>query len=321
MNSLLHVRPTYLVLTVLWTLLAASSLSIAQEAAEDSEDDSANEPAMVSGGYLLAQARSARPPEEEDAPIPDELRDPAFEQYVEPLVLGHAWRELDCGLLTDSALQLLHGERILLRSHRAVSGKEVALIAARLAAERRDAECLNRLETAAKTSGDEQLIGAIETVKTLGSASRDTASSLRLPVDETSAEEFNAARRHWKTILRYQLTGDSRYISHLRPEDEKAGDRFSGLGKDARKDLERMMGESRADGSDRKPVDEQTLLALNKLALASRPVEDYLPSATIGENYGYDVTIRPDYQSVETGGVDSSGIPETSPAIGFAIDW
>src|SRR3990170_1248000 len=53
--------------------------------------------------------------------MPKELRDPAFDRYVNLALLGTAWADLDSSLMTDVAFQLIEGERVLVRPHRVIS--------------------------------------------------------------------------------------------------------------------------------------------------------------------------------------------------------
>src|SRR5690349_11388462 len=48
--------------------------------------------------------------------LPAELTDPAFDKYVDISLLGRAWSSKDSALLTDIALQLAEGERVLMRA-------------------------------------------------------------------------------------------------------------------------------------------------------------------------------------------------------------
>ena len=50
-----------------------------------------------------------------------ELVDPAFGQYIDIRLLWQGWGSMDAGMLTDAALQLAEGERVLMRSHKAGS--------------------------------------------------------------------------------------------------------------------------------------------------------------------------------------------------------
>jgi len=59
--------------------------------------------------------------------------DPAFNAYVSPELLQLATDSADPELLTDVALQLMEGERILMRPHQEISSEEVMRLAYRLA--------------------------------------------------------------------------------------------------------------------------------------------------------------------------------------------
>jgi hypothetical protein len=57
--------------------------------------------------------------------IPSELDDPAYRQYVDIRLLQQALKDSDSQLLTDVVLQLEEGERVLMRSHKAIPAVDV----------------------------------------------------------------------------------------------------------------------------------------------------------------------------------------------------
>ena len=89
--------------------------------------------------------------------IPADLDDPAFAQHINLLLLGVAWDNQDPALMTDLGLQLAEGERILMRSHKAIRSEQVLELAANLAGDRRDRATLARMAIVAKARGDKRL--------------------------------------------------------------------------------------------------------------------------------------------------------------------
>lgn len=85
------------------------------------------------------------------------LKDHAFNSYVDPETMHAAVHSADPKLMSDVAMQLGEGERVLNRQHNAVSADDMARVAARIAGEKGDAETLQRLQTYAKNSGRDQL--------------------------------------------------------------------------------------------------------------------------------------------------------------------
>ena len=59
--------------------------------------------------------------------------------------------------MTDLALQAAFGESILERSHKAVTSKELASLALKVASEKKDVKSLDRLGKFAEKTGDDDL--------------------------------------------------------------------------------------------------------------------------------------------------------------------
>jgi hypothetical protein len=136
--------------------------------------------------------------------------DPAFDRFVDPIAIGMAWAALDAAALTDGALGLMEGERVLLRPHRSLPTKDIAIVAARLAGERGDAASLARLEKAAAQHGREEMKQLLAQARTLGGASR--AAAVPVDVGAVSAEAYQTCAGVSRAALRTRLTGNSRYI-------------------------------------------------------------------------------------------------------------
>lgn len=102
---------------------------------------------LVTVPYLMTNAADEAKPVAASAtataqgtPVPglEDIDDPAFDKHVDILLVGYAWDQLDAGLLTDCALQLAEGERILMRKHKAISSQQLLAIATKVAADNRD---------------------------------------------------------------------------------------------------------------------------------------------------------------------------------------
>ena len=89
--------------------------------------------------------------------IPENFRDPGFDRYVDLALLCQAWDDKDALALSDFALQLREGERILLRPHRGLSSQQLLQEAARIAAQTQQTEALKRLRKVADTIGSTEL--------------------------------------------------------------------------------------------------------------------------------------------------------------------
>lgn len=85
------------------------------------------------------------------------LKDPSFNSYVDPNTMHTAVHSADPKLMSDVAMQLAEGERVLHRQHNAVSSDDMARVAARIAGEQGDTETLQRLQNFAQNTGRDQL--------------------------------------------------------------------------------------------------------------------------------------------------------------------
>ena len=102
----------------------------------------------------------------------NKIVDPAFDMYVNPETLDLARNTPEASLMLDVALQLAEGERVLLRSHRAVSSEELLKLAAKIAAVKEDKETQQRLKLAAEKLGKENLVAEFDSIAALAGNSR-----------------------------------------------------------------------------------------------------------------------------------------------------
>lgn len=150
------------------------------------------------------------------APTPDAsayVPDAAFDRFINPLAVGRAWSALDAAALTDSALALMEGERVLLRPHRSLSTTDVVTTAARLAVERHDEASLARLEKAAAAHQRDDLKQAVAAARSVGAAGK--AAAVPVEIGTVSAEEYRVCKDVSHAALRARLTGNVRYIAPL----------------------------------------------------------------------------------------------------------
>src|SRR5262249_22565918 len=162
---------------------------------------------LVLGGCLVCglfghaePAKTKVPPEERATPldserppapaIPADLRDPAFERYVDVAQVGEALAAGNPGLLTDVAMQLAEGERVLQRPHKALSAARVLKLAMRLAVEKKDKPALDRLAKVVKASGDKELKAWFTKAQTLGAGSPKPATGWLEAVERLDSESF-----------------------------------------------------------------------------------------------------------------------------------
>lgn len=104
---------------------------------------------------IVSEAPASKPADEiPTCVIPVDLDDPPFARHVDLILFGIAWDNQDPALLTDLGLQLMEGERVLFRPHKAIKSQQVLELAANLAADRHDRATLARLTRVAEQRND-----------------------------------------------------------------------------------------------------------------------------------------------------------------------
>ncbi|HUY32800.1 MAG TPA: hypothetical protein VMV69_08460, partial [Pirellulales bacterium] len=121
----------------------------------------------------------------------------------------------DAGLLTDVALQLAEGQRVLLRPHKELPTTGVMRMACRLAAGRGDAASLGRLAKAAQTCGDKQLGDDIRAAQKTASEARSPQPALLASVLDMPAETFALYRACLQDIRAARLADDRPLLKTL----------------------------------------------------------------------------------------------------------
>jgi len=226
---------------------------------EDDEEQPADPPTSVAGafssdGYVDPDFNAL-----DFQGVPEKFRDPAFAVYIKLDDLAEAWRDLDPKGLTDAALQLAHGEKVLYRQHKGISADEVFRAAIRVAGEKKDKESLDRLAKAVE-GRDPELKKAVAAQR-LASASRSVDSRLKLSVSETSAESFAIFKDYTRRIAAARVLQDREMLEGLKSaidaEDDLGQDHKSRL-KSLIDDTAKLMpeaGKETAGGKSAKALD------------------------------------------------------------------
>ena len=211
-------------LLALFLLPLGASFSVAQEDA--GEGTAADSPVEVTGAFSLKSgiirgddlqsalldavvAATASPT------VPPELQDPAYDRYVNMADLAVAWRSQDAAALTDAALLLLEGERILMRPHAKLPADKVLQLAAKVAAEKQDKTTLDRLKKAAELHGKKELAAQLTASNKLASAVR-SEEGLSIAVDAVTPEEFAAFHDLADRIRAARIAGDPTELQNLK---------------------------------------------------------------------------------------------------------
>jgi len=190
---------------------------------------------------LIAAAKAAATPQ-----VPQELQDPAFDRYVDLLLLGEAWERLDPALMTDVALQFAEGERVLFRSHKGIKSEELFKLAVKMATDRRDQATLDRLQKHFERSGDKSSSESLAASRKLTGEARAVDPALLIPVDEITPEGYALYRGILGEIKAARYIGNREALQALEGELDK----WPGLTDQQKQYLQSIMGQSRAEMAD-----------------------------------------------------------------------
>lgn len=185
-------------------------------------------------------ALAADPP----AAAPD-FADPAFERYADMVLLGRAWDQLDCQLLTDCALQLAEGERILMRSHKAITSQQVLELAAKIAAEKNDLPALDRLAKVATSTKSTAALEQVTAARKLAGVSRKAEPAIAVSANDSSPEQLALYQEAISGAKGAAALGDPTYFINLEAglADQKCI--LVTLSKTQREYLTKLIGEIR----------------------------------------------------------------------------
>ncbi len=152
---------------------------------------------------------------------PPELYDPAYDQYVNMSNVGVAWQSQDAAALADGALQLLEGERILMRPHAKLPAEKVLILAGKIAVEKKDTETLERLRKAAERHGKKEVAAQLSATNKLAAAARDEEEFF-VSIEDTSPEEYGAFHDYAERIRGARIAGEAITLENLQDEIERS---------------------------------------------------------------------------------------------------
>lgn len=197
-----------------------------------------------------------------DQLIIDAFSDAAFEQYVDVELIGVAIAHNDVELLTDSALQLAEGERILLRAHHSLTADDVFLAAIRMAERTGDVQGLERLGKAV-AGRSQELASRVEAARALAGTSREAEPPVMVPVNSVTPDSVAIFRDLARRIEIVAISGDADEASSITEAIELADQ----LADSQVEHLKKMLSEVTIEGAD---TDDRHSETLNALAAASR---------------------------------------------------
>ncbi len=183
--------------------------------------------AIVCGTIFLptSSAEDAKPADAKAATaaetrpsLPEVVADPAFDRYVNLAALADAYQGGNSGIVLDIALQLAEGERILLRSHKAISADELLKSTLQLAKETRDKETIGRLAQVAKSLNKTELAALASAAEKLSSASRSANADLTVSIDNTSLEAFGLIKATLAAITSAKAAQDKEALQEIKTQ-------------------------------------------------------------------------------------------------------
>ena len=212
--------------------------------------------------------------------VPDFIKDifdSSFSRYVDFDAIGDAWDAQDPAMLTDRALELAEGERILFRSLRKITSETLFEKAIALATDQKDVETLDRIAKYAAAAKKDALANAATTAKRLAGAERSIMPAMMVNLLSTPLENFGLMKALISDIDKARANGNKVYLvdyaKALAEEEELKNiltkPEVDNLKKYA-EDSEKMTAESNAQAKETEDV-------LDKLAGESR-----ISSKTLG---------------------------------------
>lgn len=203
---------------------------------------------------------------EEGYALPSDLQDPSFDLYVNISLLQPAWVNRDAQLLTDLALQLAQGEKVLLRTHKAGSAKDLLTLALKIAQNGDDQAALSRVAQAATALKYEDLVALSKSTNKLAGASRKDDPALSVSVEKTNLDGFAAYSWMVDQLRSVELLGDKKGLEGFGDLIDSA----NGLTSEQKQFLKRRMSEIQAQPDDPAMKNNQFATTIGKLDGESR---------------------------------------------------
>jgi hypothetical protein len=216
---------------------------------------------LLAAGALVAPVPAAKEPAKAEAP--DELRDQAFDKYVDVGALAAAVEAQDPAQLADLALKLVEAERTVGRARKGLSAEDAQRLAVRLAAARHDKGTLDRLADAAKTRGDAKLTGYIGFVRKFAEPPRTQDPAMVVAANQVTPEAMTLYKNMLAEVQQARMTADRPTLEQL----EQSVNALTELHEKQRAYLSKLIGETRSKLPAK--ADRETAM-LSKLAALSR---------------------------------------------------
>jgi hypothetical protein len=203
-------RKRYVFACLMWSTFAIPAI------AQDVESG-----VSVEKGAATATDNSSTASDANPNPVATNVIDLAFDRYVDLKLLATAVEEADAATLTDLALQAAFGESVLERSHKAVTSKQLASLALKVALDTKDDKSMDRLVKLAEKSRDDDLKAKISMQRKLGSASR-SAPAVMVAMDQISVDGLKNFKDYLADIELAVRLGDRWKLDEIQKADLSA---------------------------------------------------------------------------------------------------
>jgi hypothetical protein len=217
-------------------------------------------------GLVLAGLLAVAAPAAAQDGAPPVLSDPAYDRYVDIDLLANAWSQRNAELLTDLALQLAEGERVLQRPRKGINADQVFGAAVKVAADSNDKMALARIEKALTNLNKNELAAQAKMAQQLAAKSRAPDPSLNVSVETTPSAVFLLLKDTVDAIKAARLAQNSKGLEVIIKEIPQMKE----LSETQRRTLLKQATQAQADvPKDAREVD-PSVDALNKLSAESR---------------------------------------------------
>lgn len=241
-------KDTTIILLSLWTVCGVCALT----------------PSMAIADGPVPELEASRGLTIERMQVGTDILDPAFDVYVNPLTIGRAYGSVDPVLLTDVALQLAEGERVLQRPRKAITARQALKLAVNAASQHHDNVSLERLAQFATLRQDQDLAAQIAIGRKLAAVTRDTSDRVMASVADVEVEQYECLKFCLRTIQQARLTGDARALVALESDLEIT------IPEPIRDSVRKQLADARASIPESDNDNEPLIRALQRLEAASR---------------------------------------------------
>jgi hypothetical protein len=204
-----------------------------------------------------------------DQSMREHLDDPAFNQYVDITLLEPAWAEKNAVLLTDIALQIADGQKVLMRPHKAGSAQDMLKLAAAIATRKGDKDTIARIESAAKTLNFDDVASEASKAAKLAAAPRAADPALTVSLDQADPDDVAAFGSLLDGVQSAHLLRDKAWLDEV----GERSNQLQNLTGAQKKYINKILGEARSaisDDTDKTKDDNSVVSTISKLDSASR---------------------------------------------------